>query len=122
MSVLLHMRHSLNQEIVEAAPPGTASTDGLQFYTLRDLQSIINLNPEIANGTFQFGVSEQKLNGPEIPGLLVDQCYLCSPERMGPVLVRIKSNALHPLIDDAGVLARRQVRVAATDPKEIEKQ
>ena len=28
-------------------------------------------------------MSKQKLNGTEIPGLLVDQCGLCPPERMG---------------------------------------
>jgi hypothetical protein len=53
------MRHSLNQEMVEAAPTGTASTNGLQFYTFRDLQGIIDLNPKVANGTFQLGMSEQ---------------------------------------------------------------
>ena len=53
-----------NQEMVEAAPTGTASIDGLQFHPFRDLQGIIDFNPKIANGTFQLGMSEQKLNGP----------------------------------------------------------
>jgi len=54
-------------------------------------------------------VSKQKLNGTEIPGLLVDQCGLCPPERMGTVFVRVKTNTFHPLVDDTSVLTRRKV-------------
>ena len=39
--------------------PGAASANGLQFHPFSDLQGIIGLNPKVANGAFQFGMSEQ---------------------------------------------------------------
>ena len=44
---------------MEAAPTGTASTNGLQFHPFRDLQGIIDINARVANGTFYPGMSEQ---------------------------------------------------------------
>ena len=34
---------------------------------LRDLQSIVDLDPEIPDGGFELGMAEDELNGPEIP-------------------------------------------------------
>jgi hypothetical protein len=33
---------------------------------LSDLQRIVNLDPEIPDGAFEFGMAEEKLNGPAI--------------------------------------------------------
>jgi hypothetical protein len=42
----------------------------LHLRLLGDLKSIVDLDPEIPDGAFKFGVAEKKLNGPET---------LCSP-------------------------------------------
>ena len=48
--------------------------EGRHLSLLRDLQSIVDLGPEIADGALQFAMAKEKLDGPEISGLPVDQC------------------------------------------------
>lgn len=67
-----------------ATPPSDLSL-------LRRLQYIVDLNAEVANGAFQFRMSEQKLHRPGIPGSPVDQvkplsaawCACRMPRRQG---------------------------------------
>jgi hypothetical protein len=44
----------------------------LHLSLLRNLQSIVDLGPEIPDGAFKLGVPEQQLNRPEISGPPVD--------------------------------------------------
>ena len=62
---------------------------GLHLRLLGDLQRIIDLDPEVADGAFQLRVPEQQLNGPEIPGSPVDQRCLGAPQRMRAIGCRI---------------------------------
>jgi hypothetical protein len=48
------------------------STARLHLSLLGDLQCIVNLDAEISEGAFEFGMAEEKLNGPEIPGPPID--------------------------------------------------
>jgi hypothetical protein len=43
-------------------------------------EGIIDLNAEVSNGTFDFGVTEQELHCPKVAGSAVDQSCLCSPQ------------------------------------------
>jgi hypothetical protein len=47
--------------------PGTSDVDFLD-----DLDSIVNLNTEVADSAFYFGVAEQELNCTQISGSAVD--------------------------------------------------
>jgi hypothetical protein len=43
-------------------------------------EGIIDLDAEISDGAFDFGVAKQKLHGREVPGSTIDQRCLCSPQ------------------------------------------
>ena len=43
-----------------------------EFDLLGDAERVVDLDPEIANGAFQLGVTEQKLHRPQIAGLAID--------------------------------------------------
>ena len=45
----------------------------LHLGLLGDLQCIVDLDSEIPNGAFEFGMAEEKLNGPEISCSPIDQ-------------------------------------------------
>ena len=45
----------------------------LHFCLLRDLQSIVDLDPEVPDRAFELRVPEQQLHGSEISGPSVDQ-------------------------------------------------
>ena len=45
----------------------------LYLHLLCDLQGVAHLNPQVADGAFELGVSQQEMNRPEILGALVDQ-------------------------------------------------
>jgi hypothetical protein len=49
------------------------STTELHLGLLGDLQCIVDLDSEIPNGAFEFGMAEEKLNGPEISCSPIDQ-------------------------------------------------
>jgi hypothetical protein len=44
-------------------------------------EGVIDLNAEVSDGAFDFGVAEQELHGPQIAGSTIDQRCLCSPQR-----------------------------------------
>ena len=53
--------------------PPTSDVD-----TLSDAQGVLEFHAEIAHGAVDLRVTEQKLHGPKVPGLPVDQ------RRLGP--------------------------------------
>src|SRR5215472_4866182 len=77
---------------------------------LRDGERIVDLDPEIANGALQLGVAEEQLHGSQVTGLPINLSRLRSAQRMRAVGRTIKTGALHPSMDDAGVLPRREMR------------
>ena len=86
---------------------------------LRDGERIVDLDPEIANGALQLGVAEQQLHGSQVAGLSINLSRLRSAQRMRAVSRTIKTGALHPSMNDAGVLSRREMRLL---PKAARKQ
>jgi hypothetical protein len=46
-------------------------------------KGIIDLDAEVPDGAFDFGVAKQELHGPQIARSTIDQRCLCSPQRMG---------------------------------------
>jgi hypothetical protein len=46
----------------------------------RYCQSVIDLDTEISDRTFDLGVPEQELDGPKIAGAAIDQCRLCTSQ------------------------------------------
>jgi hypothetical protein len=55
------------------------SSAGLNLGLLRDLQSIVDLDPEVSDGALKFAMTEEKLDGPEIPDPPIDQRRFGSP-------------------------------------------
>src|SRR5438552_6369015 len=58
----------------------------------------------------KFALTQEKLDGPEIPGAPIDQRRFRTPQRMRAVGSRIRSNRRHPTPADSGILARRKMR------------
>ena len=50
----------------------------LQIDLLRHGQGVIDLNPEIADGTFQLRMTEEQLNSAQVAGLAIDLRGLCT--------------------------------------------
>lgn len=70
-------------------PVGLCSDLGL----FRQLQSIIDLDAEVAHRAFQLGVSQQQLYGTKVLRSLVNQRGLGAAQRVGAVIARIQANA-----------------------------
>jgi hypothetical protein len=51
----------------------------LHLSLLRDLQRVVDLDPEVSDRALKFAVVEEKLDGPEIPGPAVDQRRFRAP-------------------------------------------
>ena len=71
-----------------------------------DLDSLGNLNPEVSNGTFEFGMPEQQLYHPKVPGPPVNQ-GLRTPHRVRPVRRFVKPDLSNPAVNDPAVLPGR---------------
>jgi hypothetical protein len=93
--------------------PGTSDVDFLD-----DLDSIVNLNTEVADSAFYFGVAEQELNCTQISGSAVDQGCFGSAKGMRTEFQPIETDAGDPLADQPCILSRRQPTPAATTPCE----
>ena len=71
----------------------------------RDLKRVVDLDTEVANSTFNFGVAQQKLHRSQISSAAVDQCRFCSAHRMRAKGERVKSDSGNPFTNESGVLA-----------------
>src|SRR5271170_6538504 len=90
MSEMGHKRRFRLQSAMSALPPkaskkadmgvrgaeSSLSPRPLDFDLFRYGQSIVDIDAQISHRAFNFRVSEQKLNGPQISGSAVDQCCL----------------------------------------------
>ena len=91
-------------------PAVATGTARLHLSLLRDLQRVVDLDAEVSDNTLKFAVTQEKLDGPEIPGAPIDQRRFGTPQRMSAVGSRIQSNRRHPRPDDSGILPRRKMR------------
>jgi hypothetical protein len=89
------------------APTGPRTC--LHLRLLCHFESVINLDAEVANCTFQFGVPEQQLHGAEVLRATIDQGGFSAPECVRSVARPVQSQLIHPGIHDPGVLPRRQM-------------
>ena len=86
-------------------PVGTAAERCSDSSLLRYLQGVIHFNDQVATGTFQLGVSQEQLNGPQVLGALVDQRRFGSPHRVRPVCRWIQARGFGPVMHEPRVLA-----------------
>jgi len=89
-----------------------------EFDLLGDAESIIDLDPEIANGALQLRMPQQELDRSEIASFSIDLGCLRPAHRVGAVGGAVKPGALDPGMYDAGVLACRKVRLPSTAARE----
>jgi hypothetical protein len=68
----------------------------LRLRLLRHFKGVVNLNPEIPYGTFQFGVTEKQLHCPQILGSPIDQRCFRARQRVSAVAGRIQSQLHDP--------------------------
>jgi hypothetical protein len=61
---------------------------------LRDLERVVDVDPEIAHRVLDLGMAEQQLHRPQVLGLSVDQRRLRSTNRMGTVLGPVEPRQL----------------------------
>ena len=95
---------------VESGGRGPGDPTGLHLSLFGDLQRVVDLDSEVSDGALEFGVTEQELNRPEIPGPPVDQRRLGASHRMSAVGRLIKPNRARPGMNDPGILPSRKVR------------
>jgi hypothetical protein len=95
--------------------PGTSDVD-----LLRDLNGVVDLDTEVADGALDFGMSEQQLDRPQVAGSPIDQRGLSPAQRVGSELEGIEADAGYPLTNQAGVLSGSQAAIASTPAGEEE--
>lgn len=86
--------------------------------SLREFEGVLHVHAKIAHRALDLGVAEQDLNGAEIACCFVDDRRLGAPERVRSVLLRLEADADHPLVHQAGVLARAHVRHVVVSARE----
>jgi len=69
-------------------------------------EGIIDLNAEVSDGAFDFGVAKQELHGPQVAGSTIDERCLCSPQRMGAKEIRIEPDGGDPFRKEPCLLPR----------------
>ena len=65
--------------------PRAAAEQDLDFRLFGNLQGVIDLDTEVADGALQFGMPEQQLDGAQILRALVDQRRFGPPHRVRSV-------------------------------------
>src|SRR5437016_721278 len=70
---------------------GLSSPTRLHLSLLGDLQSIVDFDAEVPDRAFEFGMSEEKLDGAEVPGP-PNQRRFRATQGMRTVACRVKSN------------------------------
>jgi hypothetical protein len=93
-------------------PSGSAvatSPRRLHLSLLRDLQRVVDLDPEVSHCAFQLRVPKQQLNCSEIPRPPVDQRRFGTSQRMRSIRRCIEPNRPHPGPDDPGILPGRKM-------------
>ena len=90
--------------------PLLADSGQSSFGLLRYLESVVDLDPKVADGALQLRMAQLQLDGPEVLGSSVYQRRLGPPHRVGPVSRTIQADLAYPAVHDARVLAGREVR------------
>ena len=72
----------------------------------RHLESVVDLNAKVSNGTLEFCVAEEQLYRPQVLCAPVDQRRLRSTHCMRSVSRVVEPDRPYPAMDKASVLAR----------------
>ncbi len=104
------MKSAIGREATGLQKTVAPGANRYNFRLLGHLQGVVHFDPQIPNRALQFGVTQQKLDGPEVLRAPVDQRRLGAPQSVRAVGSRIQADLLHPAIDDTRVLPGRQVR------------
>ena len=87
--------------------PKLALGGWLDFEPFRELQRIIQLDAEIADGALQLGMAQQQLAGSEIACLAIEHGDLRSPQAVAAIGGWFEPDQRHPLLDQPNILAGR---------------
>jgi len=58
---------------------------GSQLHLLWHAECVLDLDPEITDGAFELCMSKEKLNHPQVAGLLVNLSWFCPSHRVGAI-------------------------------------
>ena len=87
---------------------------------LSEFDRIINFDVEISNSALNFRMSQQELNGSQVPGSPIDQHRFGSAQRVRAKFARVQPNAGHLFLDEPSILARGQApATTATGKQEL---
>jgi len=81
-------------------------------------EGIIDLDAEVSDGAFDFGVTEQELHGPQVLGSTINKCRLRSPQRMGAKELRNQSDVGNPIRKNPCILPCGHAPARATPTRE----
>lgn len=103
---------------MQRAPPTTSGIGGIASRSdvdlLGDLDGIIHLDAEVAHRALDLRMSEQKLDGSEVPGSPVDHDCLRAAQRVRAKLGRVEPDAGHPFLNKPRVLPGGQAAAITT--------
>ena len=98
--------------LVRQRPTGGKGRAGCsELNLLGDAEGVVDLDAELTDSAFELRVSEEELYGSQVARFLINLSRLCSAHRVRAVRRMIETGALNPSMDDARVLASRQVRL-----------
>ena len=92
-----------------SVPPADRPAAALDLSLLRHFESVVNLDPKVADCAFQLDVPEQQLHDPKVLRAAVDQRGLGAPHRVRPVVGAVEPELLDPRFHNSSVLASRQM-------------
>ena len=104
MTAIVKVIHDRKDRFGPVSDPFADRPLALHFRLFRHFESVVDLDPEVANRAFQLGVPEQQLNGPKVFSATVDQRRLGAPQRVRAVVTAIEAELLDPGIHNSGVL------------------
>jgi hypothetical protein len=81
----------------------------LNIGLLNNFQRIIDLDPKVADGALQIRMSQQQLDGPEIPSPAIYQNGFGAPERVCTLFRWVQTDFSYPASDNPCILACRQM-------------
>ena len=72
------------KQTIEEGQSGSALPRSSDVNLLGNDQSIVHFDAQVSYGAFDFGMPEQKLDGPEIAGAPIDQRSFRASQRVSP--------------------------------------
>lgn len=91
---------------------------GSQFDLLCEGEGVLDLDAEVLDGTLDLGMAGQELDGEQVAGALLVLGCLVAPERMRAVAGAIEATERLPVLDQALVLSRSQMRAGMNAARE----